>query len=209
MRLYSLGVAKVVCSLRRGILFVLSAPAGTGKTTLIHRLVKELDCVVQSISWTTREPREDEVDGRDYCFVTQKQFEEAIQKNEFIEWAKVFDNSYYGTSKAWVEAALDSGKHVFLVIDTQGAAQVRARGLGVSIFVSPPSMEELRRRLVERSTEPAEMIEKRLSFAKLEMAAAVNYDYHIVNDQLDSAYQVLRSICIAEEHRSSRILKNQ
>jgi guanylate kinase len=191
-------------NLKRGILFILSAPAGTGKTTLVRRLTRDFDCVVQSVSWTTRKAREGELDGVHYRFATRVEFEEALKNNEFIEWAKVFD-SYYGTSRKWVERELNKGKHVFLVIDTQGARQLREQGEGVSIFISPPSMEELRRRLEERSTEGAAAIEKRLSFAKMEMEAAPTYDYHIVNDQLETAYQVLRSICIAEEHRASRL----
>jgi len=197
-------VAQLLGNLRRGILFVLSAPAGTGKTTLVRRLTEEFDCIVQSVSWTTRAPRQGEVDGVDYKFVTREQFEAGLDKRHFIEWARLFD-AYYGTSSEWVDRALGEGKHVFLVIDTQGAQQLRQQGLGVSIFLAPPSMEELRRRLEERSTEPAALIEKRLARAKLEMEAAAAYDYHVVNDQRETAYQVLLSICVAEEHRASRL----
>jgi guanylate kinase len=179
----------------------MSAPAGTGKTTLVRMLLDEFHNVVESISFTTRPLRPKEVPGKDYNFISADQFEEKIQEGEFLEYAKVFDY-YYGTSRRYVESQLEKGKHVVLVIDTQGALQLKSHLDAVFIFISPPSLEELRERLCRRSSESIEAIEYRLSWAEKEMALKEKYDYHIVNDKLKTAYDVLRSILIAEEHRN-------
>lgn len=156
--------------------------------------------MVASISYTTRLPRPGEKEGKDYHFISQKEFEEKIAASEFLEYVKLY-GYYYGTSRRWIEDQLNQGKHVFLVIDTQGTMQLKGKFPATSIFVSPPSVDELRKRLQNRKTDSPEMIEKRILWAKNEMEAIPHYDYHIVNDDLSTAYQVLRSIVIAETHK--------
>ena len=192
---------KLVGSKKRGKLFVLSAPAGTGKTTLIKRLTAEFPEIIQSISYTSREKRLGETAGVDYHFVTREFFEKKRDRGEFLEFAQVYDD-YYGTDSIWVENQLELGKHVFLVIDTQGAAKVKARTPATLIFLLPPSMEELARRLKGRKTENPMALAKRLSWAEEEIRKADFYEYHIINDNLDIAYEVLRSIVIAVDHKS-------
>lgn len=192
---------KLLGNLSRGLIFVVSAPAGTGKTTLVRMLHDEFPCVIESISCTTRSPRGGEIPGKDYHFLKNEEFQERIQKGDFLEYAKVF-NHYYGTSKEFVLQQQEKGNHVILVIDTQGAMQLKATQFEATfIFVSPPSLSELRERLFKRKTENAELIEQRLSWALEELNMAVQYDYHIVNDNLHRAYDILRSIMIAEEHK--------
>jgi len=192
-----------------GMIFVLSAPAGTGKTTLVRMLCEEFSQVVQSISCTTRLPRPQEVPGKDYRFITEKEFEAKMHAGDFLEHAKVFDH-YYGTSKEDVLSLQKSGKHVFLVIDTQGALQLKKSHFpAIFIFVSPPSLAVLKERLKGRKTEKEAWIEQRLSWAQKEMEAAPLYDYHIINDELLHAYDILRSIVIAEEHRTRRKHENE
>lgn len=192
---------KVLGELKKGLVFVLSAPAGTGKTTLARMLQHEFDCVVESISYTTRKPRSTEVPGKDYHFISVSEFEQKIKEGEFLEHANVF-GSYYGTSRKFLEQQLNLRKHVILVIDTQGAMFLKGRLDAVFVFIQPPSMDVLKDRLFARKSENSDAIQERLQWAKKEMALAVHYDYQIVNDQLDTAYEVLRSILIAEEHRN-------
>jgi len=189
---------KLLGNKKPGILFIVSAPAGTGKTTLVKKLEKEFSCVVRNITCTTREPREEEKNGKDYYFLSKEEFEKKIEKGDFLEYAKVFDN-YYGSSKKFVEEETQAGKHVILVIDTQGALKIKEQNKGIYIFITPPSLEELQKRLEKRSSESKESIEKRLKWAKEEMKAITYYDYQIINDDLEIAYQTLRSILIAEE----------
>lgn len=191
---------KLLGNLNKGLVFVVSAPAGTGKTTLVKMLVKEFPCVIQSISYTTRPKRYNESSGDHYHFVTTKAFEKKIRENEFLEYVKLYDD-YYGTSRKWVAEKQALGFHVVLVIDTQGALQLVDTFNAQFIFIAPPSLEELKTRLIKRNTDSAEAIVKRLAWAKVEMEASHYYDYKIVNDSLDVAYQTLRSIVIAEEHR--------
>jgi guanylate kinase len=192
---------KLLGNLSKGFVFVLSAPAGTGKTTLVRMLSQEFPCIYESISCTTRPPRPGEIDGKDYYFLSKKEFENEIRQGDFLEYAEVF-GYYYGTSQTHVFKQQEMGKHVFLVIDTQGAMQLKKKNFpAVYIFLSPPSLEELKERLIGRKTENMEAIEKRLSWARAEIEMMANYDYHIVNDNLSQAYIVLRSIVIAEEHR--------
>lgn len=193
-------VLKPLGNTKRGLAFVVSAPAGTGKTTLVQMLANEFPCVVPNISYTTRQPRGTEVDGRDYHFLTVPEFEAKIAAGDFLEYVNLYGN-YYGTSRKWIEAQLDLGKHVVLVIDTQGAAILRKKFPAVAIFVRPPSVLELKRRLQGRGTESLERIEERLELAEEELKAVKYYDYLIINDDLEVAYQVFRSIFIAEEHR--------
>lgn len=185
---------------KKGKLFILSAPAGTGKTTLIEKITKEFPHIKQSISFTTRKSRGEEIDGVHYFFISKDEFEKKIQENEFLEYIELYGN-YYGTSKKWVEEELEKGHHVVLVIDTQGALSLRNKVRSTYIFVSPPSLETLKERLVQRQTETLEVIEKRLSCAEREIEQGKEYDYKIINDKLDDAYLALKSIFIAEEHR--------
>jgi guanylate kinase len=191
---------KILGNLKRGLVFIVSAPAGTGKTTLVQMLAKEFDCVASSVSMTTREPRQGEVQGVDYDFLTRKEFEEKITAGDFLEYVELYGH-YYGTSKKKVEELRNRGKHVILTIDTQGARQLMDKFDAVYIFVSPPSFEELRKRLFSRKTETSEVINERLEWAKKELEIVSLYDYNIVNDNLSVAYEALRSILIAEEHR--------
>lgn len=194
-------MSRLLGGLKKGLVFVVSAPAGTGKTTLVQMLCKEFSCVVVSVSYTTRSPRTGEEPGRDYHFISISEFEEKMREGEFLEYAKVFGN-YYGTSRKYVEEQQLLGKHVLLVIDTQGALQLKGQIDAVFIFISPPSLSELRSRLHSRQSETPESIEKRLSWAEKEISLRSQYDYHIVNDNLKIAYEALRSILIAEEHKN-------
>lgn len=198
--------SKLLGNREKGLVFIVSAPAGTGKTTLTQMLVDEFPCVVESISYTTREKREEEVDGVHYRFITREKFEEKIQAGEFLEYADIYGD-LYGTSKEWVESRLEKGLHVVLVIDTQGALRLKSRYPATYIFISPPSFEELRRRLLERRTESDEVIAKRLAWAKKEVEKKDEYDYWLVNNDLETAYQVLRSIVIAEEYKIKKVRK--
>ena len=186
----------------KGFAIIVSAPAGTGKTTLVRKLIDEFpDVFTQSMSCTTRPPREGEIDGKDYLFLTESTFQKRIDRNEFLEHVQLFDH-HYGTLKETVEQQRLSGKHVILVIDTQGALALKRKIKALSVFVTPPSIDILKQRLVRRQTESEEVIEKRLDWAQHEMDQTEHYDYRIVNDDLNTAYQILKSIIIAEEHRT-------
>lgn len=187
-------------NLKRGLIFIISAPAGTGKTTLVNMLTQEFPCVLASISYTTRPIRTGEIDGVHYHFISESDFKQRIGRNEFLEYVQLY-GYYYGTSRTWMEERLAAGKHLLLVIDTQGALQLKEKIQTTSIFIAPPSLEELERRLNKRKTESAELMAKRLAWAKEEMRRQSGYDYLIINDDLTTAYQTLRSILIAEEHR--------
>ncbi len=185
---------------KKGIIFVVSAPAGTGKTTLVRMLQDEFPNVIESISYTTRKKRPQEIPGRDYYFITHQEFEQKIQDGEFLEYAEVF-GQYYGTSRKFLNEQQKIGNHVILVIDTQGAMYLKEKIQAVFIFIRPPSMEVLKERLIARKSESDEAIAERLLWAKKEIECMKSYDYEIVNDRLDHAYDVLRSIIIAETHR--------
>jgi guanylate kinase len=192
---------KVLGNTQRGLLFVVSAPAGTGKSTLVDMLLQEFPHeIAESCSCTTRTPRPGEISERHYDFISLEKFEEKIARGEFLEYAKVFGN-YYGTRQEEVDRLQAEGKHVVLVIDTQGAMKVKQQTEAVFIFISPPSFDELRSRLFKRRTEDEEKIQERLLWAKKEITMVSHYDYHIINDDLQVTYQVLRSIFIAEEHK--------
>ncbi|MCY3975269.1 MAG: guanylate kinase [Simkaniaceae bacterium] len=183
-------------------MIVLSAPAGTGKTTLTRMLIEEFPKrFVRSVSCTTRSPREGEVDGRDYLFLTKEAFEKQIEKGDFLEHTVVFEH-YYGTMKSSVEAGRRGGRHVLLVIDTTGARFLRKRIDCVRIFIAPPSFAVLKERLQSRRTESEEVIRKRLDRVAHEVDQAKHYDYRIINDTLPEAYAILKSIIVAEEHRN-------
>lgn len=195
-------MGQILGNLEKGLLFVVSAPAGTGKTTLIKMLVQEFSQVVESISCTTRKIRGDEVDGTHYNFVSKDEFVQRIERGDFLEYAEIY-GEFYGTCQNWVETERNKGRHVVLVIDTQGAMRLKEKIEASYIFIMPPSLEILRERLEKRKTETQQAIEKRLEWAKNEIEVGkVGYEYIIVNHSLDNAYQVLKSIFIAEEHRA-------
>jgi guanylate kinase len=188
-------------SASRGLLFIVSAPSGTGKTTVCERLVHQLPGLCMSRSYTSRAARTGERDGVDYNFISRAQFEEMTAATAFLEWADVFGN-YYGTAAADTDALLAEGKDVMLVIDVQGARQVRSRGIEtVGIFVLPPSAAILEQRLRGRSQDTEEQIRKRLETACREVDEFGSYEYVVVNDELDSAVERLRSIVLAERAR--------
>ena len=184
----------------RGLLFVVSAPSGTGKTTVVERLAQIVPNLSLSRSYTSRAERVGETDGVDYNFITRQRFEAMIAEGAFLEWADVFGN-LYGTCAADAERERAAGRDVVLVIDVQGARQVRACCETVGIFVLPPSFEVLERRLRGRSKDAEADIQRRLSTAKAEVAAYVEYDYVVVNDELDRCVDRLRSIIMAERAR--------
>jgi guanylate kinase len=185
----------------RGLLFIVSAPSGTGKTTLVERLVQVVPGLRMSRSYTSRAARAGERDGVDYNFVSRQRFEAMIGELAFLEWADVFGN-YYGTCAADTEAALADGEDVVLVIDVQGARQVRTRGIEtVGIFVLPPSAAILEQRLRGRSQDSEQQIRRRLEKAFDEVNEFEQYEYVIVNDQLEAAVDRLRSIIMAERAR--------
>lgn len=187
-------------AINEGLIFIVSAPAGTGKTTLIRKLTEEFPSIIASVSFTTRKPREGEVSGVDYHFISKAEFEAKITTSDFLEYVKLYDD-YYGTSQLWIKDQQQKGKHVVLVIDMQGALLLKGKIEATSIFIRPPSLEVLRQRLRLRQTESIEVIEKRLDWAQKELDASLKYDYQLINDDLEVAYQVLKSIFIAESHR--------
>ena len=185
----------------RGLLFVVSAPSGTGKTTVVERLVQIFPDLGLSRSYTSRAMRAGEKAGVDYNFITRERFEAMIADDAFLEWADVFGN-LYGTGKAETERELTGGRDLVLVIDVQGARQVRSHGANaIGIFVLPPSFEALERRLRGRSKDSEEAIRKRLATARREVRAVAEYEYVIVNDELDTCVDRLRSIVLAERAR--------
>ncbi|WP_044882173.1 guanylate kinase [Neochlamydia sp. EPS4] len=183
-----------------GRIFIISAPTGTGKTTLVKRLVQELSNVKPSISYTTRKPRVGETDGVDYNFIDKNDFEAKIKAGEFLEYVELY-GFYYGTSRVWIEEQQQKGCHIVLVIDTQGGLKLKDKIQGTFIFLAPPSLEELRKRLLARQTESLSVIEERLSCVSREIEQGKKYDYKIINEQLDVAYEALKSIIVAEMHR--------
>ncbi|HDX9576946.1 TPA: guanylate kinase [Bacillus pseudomycoides] len=193
---------------RRGLLIVLSGPSGVGKGTVRKELFNQEDTNLQySISVTTRKPREGEVDGVDYFFKTREEFEEMIQNNKLLEWAE-FVGNYYGTPVDYVEQTLQQGKDVFLEIEVQGAIQVKkAFPEGVFIFLAPPSLSELKNRIVGRGTETEEVIQNRLTVAKEEIEMMDAYDYVVENDEVELACERINAIVIGEHCRRERVAK--
>jgi guanylate kinase len=190
----------------KGILFVLSAPSGAGKTSISRELLARQTGLRQSVSFTTRPMRSGEQEGVDYHFVTSTQFEQMVAEGAFAEWAEVHGNRY-GTARATLQRAAEEGRDVLLDIDVQGAAQLRSSGLaGVFIFILPPAMAELRQRLAGRNTDSAEIIERRMQNAVNEIREAVHFDYIVVNDDLARAVATVEAIMIAEKARKARVL---
>ena len=177
---------------RRGRLFVIAAPSGAGKTSLVRALMEQVPTLRFSVSYTTRPKRPAELDGKDYFFVSHEEFEHMVAAGEFLEYARVFEN-YYGTSRQQVEESLASGQDLILEIDWQGAAQIRrAMPESVSVFILPPSRAELERRLRGRGTDSEEVIARRLGEAANDMKHWEEFDYVVVNDDFDRAVSELQ-----------------
>ncbi len=190
---------------RRGLMLVISSPSGAGKSSLSRRLIAEHPRLELSVSCTTRAPRPGETDGVEYHFVTPARFAELVAEDAFLEWADVHDHRY-GTLRAPVMAALAAGRDVLFDIDWQGGRQItaRARDDVVMVFILPPSLRALRERLQGRAQDAAEVIERRLTRAAEEIAHYDEYDYVIVNDQFEAAYQALMQVYQGEQHRRRR-----
>ena len=190
-----------------GNLFIISAPSGTGKTTILKKIIATMDNVGFSVSHTTRTPRSVEQDGIDYFFVNNDTFENMRQQGLFLEWAEVYGN-LYGTSSRAVTEATEQGLDIILDIDVQGGRQIKEKlgDKGIFVFIAPPSLEELARRLAGRSTESKEIIAVRLQNAQEEMKSISQYDYVIINDTIAEAVKVLKSIIIAERSKKRRDL---
>ena len=189
----------------RGLLIIVSAPSGAGKTTLVERLVEQVPDLKLSRSYTSRPARDGETDGVDYNFVTRERFEAMVTAGEFLEWADVFGN-LYGTSAADTERILAAGCDLVLVIDVQGARKVRRRGFETTaVFVMPPSFDALERRLRGRSKDSETAIQRRLEVARDEVSSFAEYDYVVVNDELTGAVDRLRSIIVAKRSQLERM----
>lgn len=192
---------------RQGITFILSAPSGTGKTTLIKRLRAVYPEIRLSISFTTRARRPGEIDGHDYHFVKPAKFAAMKAKGEFAEWAKVHD-FFYGTPRRPLDQCIRLGRDMILDIDVQGARKIKRKyPQAVSIFLLPPSWRELERRLAWRGTDGRETIRRRLDNARGEMRDIIQYDYFVVNREVKESLELLRSIVEAERARTSRVKK--
>jgi len=190
---------------RRGLMFVLSSPSGAGKTTLSRMLIERMPGLKMSVSATTRPKRPGEVDGRDYFFVDKTRFERMAKQGELLEWATVFDNRY-GTPRVPVETALSAGQDVLFDIDWQGTQQLRekARADVVSVFILPPSAADLEKRLHTRAQDSEEVIRGRMSRATHEMSHWAEYDYIVINHDVDEAFAEVRSILMAERLKRER-----
>jgi guanylate kinase len=188
----------------KGNLFIISAPSGGGKGTLISAVLKELENVVLSISFTTRPMRQGEKHGKDYFFVSHEEFENLMKEGEFLEYAEVHGN-FYGTSKKLVESKLNQGYDVILEIDVQGALTVKKIAPeSIGIFIMPPSFEVLQQRLLKRGTETKESLKIRLENAKKEVKYYENFDYVVINDNLEVAVESLKAIFLAERQKTSK-----
>jgi guanylate kinase len=189
----------------RGLLIVISGPSGAGKGTICKRFMEKNKDVTLSVSATTRSPRIGELEGVNYFFMSKEEFKEKIETNDFLEYAEVYDN-YYGTPKSNVEELLESGKDVILEIDIQGALKVKENTReGVFVFILPPSMEELKQRIINRGSETQESLMKRFKSAYKEINFISKYNYAVVNDKVEIAVEKLEAIISAEKCRVDRI----
>jgi guanylate kinase len=194
----------VATATQSGILFVVSSPSGGGKGTLIQRVLSRLQNLSYSVSYTTRKPRNGEVNGREYFFVTREQFSQMVERNDFLEWATVHSH-LYGTSRSQVARDVSLGRDIVLEVDVQGAASIRNLVQeAVSVFILPPSLEVLRERLIARGTDSAEELSVRLRNAPEELKAYKRFDYVIINDDVEQASAKLMVIIEAERLRLSR-----
>ncbi|WP_159977073.1 MULTISPECIES: guanylate kinase [unclassified Novosphingobium] len=190
---------------RRGLMFIMSSPSGAGKTTISRMLLEHDPHICNSVSCTTRPPRPGEVDGKDYHFVTREQFDRMAEDGDFLEWATVFGHSY-ATPKAQVKAGLKDGQDYLFDIDWQGTQQLyqKLERDVVRVFLLPPSIEELRRRLTGRGTDSAEVIHGRMERARSEISHWDGYDYVVVNDDIGSCFEQVKKILAAERLRRAR-----
>ena len=192
--------------MREGILFIVSGPSGSGKTTLVKQVIHKIENIKFTVSFTTRKQRPGEVEGVDYRFVSEDEFQDMVKNGRFAEWA-VVHGKHYGTPAAALEQSKGSGIDLLLDIDVQGARSVRNKyNSGVYIFVPPSSLDALRERLVNRKSDAMAEIKKRLEDAKGEMEEAKFYDYIIINDSLDEAIKNLSAVILAERCKKERVL---
>ena len=189
----------------KGRLYIISSPSGAGKTTLCNMLMKKYPAIQYSISYTTRAPRGNEQNGKEYFFIDEDKFKTMISEEIFLEWAQVHGN-YYGTSKQQIENALNNGTDIILDIDPQGAMQLKekTKNLATYIFITAPSIGELKSRLIKRGTDKDEHIALRIENAKKEVEYFKNYDYLIINDASDTAFEQLENIYLAEKLRTNQ-----
>lgn len=190
---------------RRGLMFILSSPSGAGKTTIARKLLAHDGEIRMSVSVTTRPPRPGEVDGQDYIFASQAEFDRMVEDGQFLEWATVFGNSY-GTPKAQVKAGIREGQDFLFDIDWQGTQQLyqKMETDVVRVFLLPPSIDELRRRLTGRGTDPAAVIQARMDRARAEISHWDGYDYVIVNDDIEACFAKVCEILAAERMKRAR-----
>jgi guanylate kinase len=189
---------------KSGTLFIIAAPSGAGKTSLIKSLISEIKNIDVSISYTTRKPRPDEKEGEAYYFIDESEFKNLITQNRFLEYAKVFDH-YYGTSKDWVEQEMLTGKNFILEIDWQGAQQVKSQlRNSVGIFILPPDYHSLRERLVNREDDELETIQRRMDAAREEISHYKEFDYIVINDDFEQALAEIKAIITATNLGSCR-----
>ncbi|MBQ6631036.1 MAG: guanylate kinase [Romboutsia sp.] len=193
---------------RKGLLLVVSGPSGAGKGTICKALLNKNDDIKLSVSATTRKPRNGEVHGVNYFFIEKEEFTKMIENGEFLEYAQIYDN-FYGTPKSAIIECLEKGQDVILEIEMQGARQIKeVYPEGVFIFVLPPSLEELKSRIVGRGTETVEEIEKRFSCAFEEINQIVNYDYFIINEDIEKSVNDVEAIISAEKNKVNRYKNN-
>ena len=191
---------------KQGLFMVISGPSGAGKGTICKKLIEDNKNIWLSISMTTRGKREGEIDGKDYFFVSKEEFEDKINNNAFLEYAKVHSNQYYGTLKDKVFEHLNNGEDVILEIDIQGALQIKNMySEGLFIFIMPPTMKELKKRLIKRGTETKEKVLERFKKAYQEINELSKYNYVVVNDEVELATKKIEAIMLAEKCRVDRI----
>jgi guanylate kinase len=184
----------VILKNKKGAIIAISAPSGTGKTTILRRILSDFPEIVFSVSATTRKRRKNEVEGVDYFFISEEEFKKKIQNNEFVEW-ELFYDYYYGTFRDFIENCINNGKSLILEVDVHGAVEIkRIYPDAVLIYITPPSLEELRVRLKKRQTENEEDLKKRIERAKMELSHKDKFDYFIVNNDLNTAYNEIKNL---------------